>query len=109
MPKSIGSWRTTYVTCMQSFVSVYLAVSEKTGGQTDKQTNRKTDKPTKQLEGYSRHSRQPSLNISYIQIRSLLIYIESKNSGYLAPLLRYRHATFCNHANILKDVFHIYF
>ena len=26
------------------------------------------------LEGYSRHSRQPSLNISHIQIRSLLIY-----------------------------------
>ena len=63
MPKSIGFWRTTYVTWTQSFVSVYLAVSEKTGGQTDKQTNkqteRMTDKPTKQLEGYSRHSRQP--------------------------------------------------
>ena len=77
MPKSIGFWRTTYVTWTQSFVSVYLAVSEKTGGQTDKQTNkqteRMTDKPTKQLEGYSRHSRQPSLNISHIQIRSLLI------------------------------------
>ena len=66
MPKSIGFWRTTYVTWTQSFVSVYLAVSEKTGGQTDKQTN-------KQTEGYSRHSRQPSLNISHIQIRSLLI------------------------------------
>ena len=26
------------------------------------------------LEGYSRHSRQPSLNISHIQIHSLLIY-----------------------------------
>ena len=82
-------------------MSVYLAVYEKTEGQTDKQTNK--------LEGYSRHSRQPSLNISYIQIRSLLIYIESKNSGYLAPLLRYRHATYCNHGYILKDVFHIYF
>ena len=43
---------------MQSFVSVYLAVSEKTGGQTDKQTNkqtnkqkeRQTDKPTKQKD-----------------------------------------------------------
>ena len=72
MPKSIGFWRTTYVTGTQSFVSVCLAVSEKTGGQTDKQTNkqtnkqteRMTDKPTKQLEGYSRHSRQQSLNYS---------------------------------------------
>ena len=90
---------------MQSMKSVSQDVYEKTEGQTDKQTNKQTNK----LEGYSRHSRQPSLNISYIQIRSLLIYIESKNSGYLAPLLRYRHATFCNHANILKDVFHIYF
>ena len=44
MPKSIGFWRTAYATWTQSFVSVYLAVSEKTGGQTDKQT----DKPTKQ-------------------------------------------------------------
>ena len=42
MPKSIGFWRTTYETCTQSFVSVYLAVSEKTGGQTDKQTNKQT-------------------------------------------------------------------
>ena len=58
MPKSIGFWRTTYVTWTQSFVSVYLAVSEKTGGQTDKQTNkqtnkqteRMTDKPTKQKD-----------------------------------------------------------
>ena len=50
MPKSIGFWRTTYVTWTQSFVSVYLAVSEKTGGQTDKQTNRKNDKPTKQKD-----------------------------------------------------------
>ena len=52
MPKSIGFGRTTYVTRTQSFVSVYLAVSEKTGGQTDKQTNkqRKTDKPTKQKD-----------------------------------------------------------
>ena len=72
MPKSIGFWRTTYVTWTQSFVNVYLAVSEKTGGQTDKQTNkqteRMTDKPTKQLEGYSRHSRQPSLNNSHVRI-----------------------------------------
>ena len=50
MPKSIGFWRTTYVTWAQSFVSVYLAVSEKTGGQTDKQTNRMTDKPTKRKD-----------------------------------------------------------
>ena len=82
MPKSIGFWRNAYVTWTQSFVSVCLAVSKKTGGQADKQTNkqtnkqteRMTDKPTKQLEGYSRHSRQPSLNISHIQICSLLIY-----------------------------------
>ena len=40
MPKSIGFWRTIYVTWTQSFVSVCLAVSEKTGGQTDKQTNK---------------------------------------------------------------------
>ena len=33
-------------------------------------SNQKSSK----LEGYSRHSRQPSLNISHIQIRSLLIY-----------------------------------
>ena len=46
MPKSIGFGRTTYVTRTQSFVSVYLAVSEKTGGQTDKQTNRKKDRQT---------------------------------------------------------------
>ena len=57
MPKSIGFWRTTYVTWTQSFVSVYLAVSEKTGGQTDKQTNKQTNKQ-KELEDYSRHSRQ---------------------------------------------------
>ena len=63
MPKSIGFWRTTYVTWTQSFVSVYLAVSEKTGGQTDKQTNKQ-----KELEGYSRHSRQPSLNDSHLWI-----------------------------------------
>ena len=69
---------------MQSFVSVYLAVSEKTGGQTDKQTNKQTnkqtDKPTKQLEGYSRHSRQSSLNNSHVRI-SHCYYIESKYSG----------------------------
>ena len=40
MPKSIGFWRTTYVTWTQSFVSVNQGVSEKTGGQTDKQTDR---------------------------------------------------------------------
>ena len=69
MPKSIGFWRTTYVTWTQSFVSVYLAVSEKTGGQTDKQTNRKNDRQTNEtLEGYSRHSRQPSLNDSHLWI-----------------------------------------
>ena len=72
MPKSIGYWRTTYVTWTQSFVSVYFSISEKTGGQTDKQTNkqteRMTDKPTKQLEGYSRHSRQPFLNDSHLWI-----------------------------------------
>ena len=50
MPKSIGFWRTTYVTWTQSFVSVYLAVFKKVGGQTDKQTERKTDKPTKQKD-----------------------------------------------------------
>ena len=44
MPKSIGFWRTTYVTWTQSFVSVCLAVSEKTGGQTDKQTNKQTNR-----------------------------------------------------------------
>ena len=66
MPKSIGFWRTTYVTWTQSFVSVYLAVSEKTGGQTDKQTNKQTNK----LEGYSRHSRQPSLNDSHLLLVS---------------------------------------
>ena len=31
-----------------------------------------------ELEGYSRHSRQPSLNISHIHIRSLLIYRKSE-------------------------------
>ena len=72
MPKSIGFWRTTYVTWTQSFVSVCLAVSEKTGGQTDKQTNK--------LEGYSRHSRQSSLNNSHVRI-SHCYYIESKYSG----------------------------
>ena len=53
MPKSIGFWRTTYVTWTQSFVSVYLAVSEKnwrTDRQTNKQTERMTDKPTKQKD-----------------------------------------------------------
>ena len=76
MPKSIGFWRTTYVTWTQSFVSVCLAVSEKTGGQTDKQTNKQTNK----LEGYSRHSRQSSLNNSHVRI-SHCYYIESKYSG----------------------------
>ena len=37
-------------------------------GQTNRQTNTQTNKQTRQLEGYSRHSRQPSLNNSYIQI-----------------------------------------
>ena len=83
-------------------MSVYLAVSEKTGGQTDKQTNkqteRMTDKPTKQkdytspalagagdynkqteLEGYSRHSRQPSLNDSHLLLVSAyIIYRKSE-------------------------------
>ena len=67
MPKSIGFWHTTYVTRTQSFVSVCLAVSKKTGGQTDKQTNKQTNKQ-KELEGYSRHSRQPSLNKSHVRI-----------------------------------------
>ena len=49
MPKSIGFWRTTYVTWTQSFVSVCLAVSEKTGGQTDKQTNKQTNKQTRRV------------------------------------------------------------
>ena len=73
---------------MQSMKSVSQDVYEKTEGQTDKQTNKQTNKPTKQkdytspalagagdynkatkqLEGYSRHSRQPSLNNSYIFI-----------------------------------------
>ena len=44
---------------MQSMKSVSPDVYEKTEGQTDKQTNKQTNKPTKQLEGYSRHSRQP--------------------------------------------------
>ena len=43
MPKSIGFWRTTYVTWTQSVVSVYLAVSEKPLGQTDKQTNKQKE------------------------------------------------------------------
>ena len=68
--------RCTYATCMQSMKSVSQDVYEKTEGQTDKQTN----KPTKQLEGYSRHSRQPSLNDSHLLLVSANI-IESKNSG----------------------------
>ena len=40
---------------------------------------RQTDKPTK-LEGYSRHSRQSSLNNSHVRI-SHCYYIESKYSG----------------------------
>ena len=43
---------------MQSMKSVSQDVYKKTEGQTDKQTNKQTNK----LEGYSRHSRQPSLN-----------------------------------------------
>ena len=61
---------------MQSMKSVSPDVYEKTEGQTDKQTN----KPTKQLEGYSRHSRQSSLNNSHVRI-SHCYYIESKYSG----------------------------
>ena len=56
-------------------MGVYLAVFKKAGGQTDKQTERKTDKPTKQLEGYSRHSRQPSLNDSHLWIGQCLYYM----------------------------------
>ena len=48
--------------------------AEKISGQTNKQTNK--------LEGYSRHSRQPSLNDSHLLLVSAnIIYIESKNSG----------------------------
>ena len=76
--------------------SVSPDVYEKTEGQTDKQTNKPTkqkdytspalagagdyNKPTKQLEGYSRHSRQSSLNNSHVRI-SHCYYIESKCSG----------------------------
>ena len=62
---------------MQSFVSVYQAVFEKSEGQTDKQTDRQTNET---LEGYSRHSRQSSLNNSHVRI-SHCYYIESKYSG----------------------------
>ena len=65
---------------MQSMKSVSPDVYEKTEGQTDKQTNKQTNKPTKQLEGYSRHSRQSSLNNSHVRI-SHCYYIESKYSG----------------------------
>ena len=56
--------------------SVSPDVYEKTEGQTDKQTNKQTNK----LEGYSRHSRQSSLNNSHVRI-SHCYYIESKYSG----------------------------
>ena len=36
--------------------------AEKISGQTNKQTDIQTNKQTNKLEGYSRHSRQPSLN-----------------------------------------------
>ena len=49
-------------------VTLEFIVSEKTEGQTDKKTYKQTNKQTNKLEGYSRHSRQPSLNNSYIQI-----------------------------------------
>ena len=61
---------------MQSMKSVSPDVYEKTEGQTDKQTNKQTNK----LEGYSRHSRQSSLNNSHVRI-SHCYYIESKYSG----------------------------
>ena len=67
-----------------------------TDRQTDRMTNKQTDKrnkktiapdrvgdynkATKQLEGYSRHSRQSSLNNSHVRI-SHCYYIESKCSG----------------------------
>ena len=49
-----------------------------TNKQTNKQTNK--NKQTGQLEGYSRHSRQSSLNNSHVRI-SHCYYIESKCSG----------------------------
>ena len=68
---------------MQNMKSVSPDVYEKTEGQTDKQTNKPTkqkdytspalagagdyNKPTK-LEGYSRHSRQSSLNNCHLRI-----------------------------------------
>ena len=61
---------------MQSMKSVSQDLYEKTEGQTDKQTNKQTNK----LEGYSRHSRQSSLNNSHVRI-SHCYYIESKYSG----------------------------
>ena len=61
---------------MQSMKSVSPDVYEKTEGQTDKQTNKQTNK----LEGYSRHSRQSSLNNSHVRI-SHCYYIESKYYG----------------------------
>ena len=70
MPKSIGFWRTTYVTWTQSFVSVYLAVSEKTGGQTDKQTNRKNDRQTNETtrEPLSKGDSRTGLIVFHIQL-----------------------------------------
>ena len=58
-------------------VTLDFIVSEKTEGQTDK---KHTNKQTNKLEGYSRHSRQSSLNISHVRI-SHCYYIESKYSG----------------------------
>ena len=45
-------------------VTLQFIVSDKTEGQTDKKTYKQTNKQTNKLEGYSRHSRQPSLNDS---------------------------------------------
>ena len=55
---------------MQSMKSVSPDVYEKTEGQTDKQTNKQTNK----LEGYSRHSRQQSLNNSHLRLDIANIY-----------------------------------
>ena len=44
--------------------AVPSVISEKMCGQTNKHTNKQTNK----LEGYSRHSRQPSLNDSHFWI-----------------------------------------
>ena len=49
-------------------VTLEFIVSEKTEGQTDKKTYKQTNKQTNKLEGYSRHSRQPSLNEGHLWI-----------------------------------------